>query len=59
MPNCYYFNCHFKATIHNDTTICDSCIDTDPFIEYDDDDKLTIQNLLNPTGKTQAFLDTD
>lgn len=59
MPNCYYCGLHFKTTAYNNTTACDDCldvVDNDLFVGYDDEDKLAIDNVLNPTGKTQAVI---
>ena len=50
---------YFKRTLWNNSLECDKCVDKNDKLVYntyiEEDDKVDIDTLVNPTGKTQGI----
>ncbi len=58
MPTCTLCGTHYKATAFNQSNRCLSCIDDDTTF-YDEETKLDVDRLVNPSGKIAPVFDSD
>lgn len=62
MSTCKLCGEYYRLSPYNKTNFCDSCdsCSTEDFPLYDDDDRVEVDMLMNPTGKVQpVFYDED
>lgn len=55
MARCTVCNSRYQQTQYNKTDKCESCL----VYDYSEEDQLEINNLVNPSGKTQAVFYDD
>lgn len=52
---CMSCDSYFRRNEWNNSNYCEKCLDSDPELDYNSaDDEFEIQQLLHPSGKTEA-----
>ncbi|MCZ2397803.1 MAG: hypothetical protein LC100_14815 [Chitinophagales bacterium] len=61
MAQCVTCGNYYRRSPYNATNECDSCVDQviGTFSDFDDEDRLEVETLLNPTGRKLPNLYSD
>ncbi len=59
MAICITCGAYYRLSPYNSSSECDSCYEISPSVAYDDVYSADVEQIVNPTGKTKAYIYDD